>query len=165
MNRVEYAVRNLLAAIAFVAVLVLVLLMIITALDVSMRATLKLPIYGSVEIVTHLMVFLVFLGIPWYAYKNEHIQVDLIGAWVKKSRKRALVFGSLNYILMMLFSLAIVWQSIEYGMQLQETYLATMTLRIPRYPFAYFIAFSYFCTFLAVLISFKNLWLNKQNIT
>lgn len=56
----------------------LVAMMVVTAIDISMRNVLNELVPGSVEIISLMIVIVVFLALPETYLRNEHITVDAI---------------------------------------------------------------------------------------
>jgi TRAP-type C4-dicarboxylate transport system permease small subunit len=163
MSWVEQKIIGILRKLASLGNLVLIFLMSMAALDITLRSLFGISIRGGWELITNSMVVLVFLCIPLRCYTNEHIKVDMIDPWVKKSRKRGLALGSINYLIMLAFSSLMIWQSTVYARLVQEAAMATPILKMPVYPFIYLIAFSYLCAFLATLLAMKNLWFGDSS--
>ena len=94
---IESAIRRFAYALAFIAGVVVVLMMIQTVADVVASNFLRRPIEGNLEIISvYYMVLVVFLPLAFVELRHEHINVDLIVQLMPPTLHRAvLVFGYL----------------------------------------------------------------------
>jgi TRAP-type C4-dicarboxylate transport system permease small subunit len=80
----------------------LIVMMLVTVIDISMRLALNELVLGSVEIVEWMIVAVVFLGLPETFLRSEHITVDAIDQFVSPRAARVLRFaGSLLTLLLL----------------------------------------------------------------
>jgi TRAP-type C4-dicarboxylate transport system permease small subunit len=104
----------------------LILLMLLIAVDVIMRFF-RMPIVGLVEISVYTVVCVVYLGIPWCAWNNSHVKVDI----VKKGKQMDHITNIL--LLITLFYIAV--QCAAQSAKAYEMGIATVMLHVPRWPF------------------------------
>jgi TRAP-type C4-dicarboxylate transport system permease small subunit len=126
---------------AFYFSLVILLLMIVfVAADVSGRYIFGKPILGDMEIQEYMMVLLVFLGLGVCTRDKQHVYVEILVQHFK-GRKSAFIFG-LGYLLSAIFLGLIVWQMVKNGLvELISPIGAVSTvLSIPKAPFILFAA-------------------------
>jgi TRAP-type C4-dicarboxylate transport system permease small subunit len=112
---------------------------LLTAFDVIGRLF-KHPIFGSVEMVTFLAVFVVALALPFTHENSGHIGVEL---FVRKfSRKtRAVIDITTGTAGLILFAL-VSWRMFIYANNLRESGEVSMNLEFPEYVIVFVVAFS-----------------------
>lgn len=74
---------------ALVSVVMFAMMMVIT-IDVAGRASINFPIKGSDEIVSFLLVVLIFGSLPLVTWDQHHITVTLFGRWIHGWLQRVL---------------------------------------------------------------------------
>lgn len=74
---------------ALVSIVMFAMMMVMTV-DVSGRAFFNLPIKGSDEIVSFLLVFLIFASLPLVTWDRQHITVTLFDRWIRGVLERVL---------------------------------------------------------------------------
>ena len=94
---VERAIRGLACVLAFIAGVVVLLMMLQTVADVVSSNFFGRPIEGNLEIIsTYYMVMVVFLPLAFVELRHEHINVDLVVQLMPDAVHRGiLVFGYL----------------------------------------------------------------------
>jgi TRAP-type C4-dicarboxylate transport system permease small subunit len=118
---------------------------ILTFLDVFARYLLRSPIKGTQEIVELLMVLVLYEGMAYGTYKNQHIRVDSLTSLLP--RKVQTVLTGLGSWMCILISAPITVQLFRNGLKnFRRLNIATGTLKIPLAPF--YILASIGCTFL-----------------
>ena len=79
-------------------------MMLVTVVDVLLRAVASKPIRGTLEIVELLLACTFFLALPASFLRDEHIVVDIVDAWLPRRvallRRIAGVFGVVLMALM-----------------------------------------------------------------
>lgn len=82
------AFLNVLKLLRWIAMAALVVMMLITIVDVSMRFVLNELVLGSVELVELMLVAVVFLALPETFARDDHITVDVLDQVVGPKRVR-----------------------------------------------------------------------------
>ncbi len=116
-----------------------ILMLALTVADIIGVKIFKSPIPGAIEIVAFLGVIITAFGMAYTQAQHGNIQVEFfVMRLPKRIRAACGVFTSLlGFILFALLA----WQSVKYGISLQQSGEVSMTSRIPFYPFVYAIAF------------------------
>ncbi len=111
----------------------------LTVADIIGIKIFKSPIPGAIEIVAFLGIIITAFGMAYTQSQHGNIQVEFfVMRLPKRIRAACGVFTSLlGFILFALLA----WQSVKYGISLQQSGEVSMTSRIPFYPFVYSIAF------------------------
>jgi TRAP-type C4-dicarboxylate transport system permease small subunit len=121
----------------------IVLMMLLIAADVLLRALFRKPILGSMEIVQLLAVLIVYFGLGYNAFRNEHVRVEVIKRWFALD------------IITDLVSIIVV-TTFVYGALLQaqlavDVSQRTQILHIPLAPIKYFIVFGFIILDLGII--------------
>lgn len=110
IRAVERALRFLATAFAFVAGVALLLMMVQTVVDVTMKNVFGAPIEGNLEIVSvYHMVALVFLPLAIVELKHEHIVVDLLVRLFPSGLRRTT--DTIGYLVSAMFFGILAWQT------------------------------------------------------
>ena len=132
------------------AICVLVAMMLLTVLNVVMRAFFNSPIPGDVELIEVGMVCVGFLGLAWCATKGMHISVDLVVTFLPK-RSQA-VIDSFGYLIGLGISILLAWRGFMEGVANREMNNLSSTLGFPLFPFYWITALGYGVFCLAILV-------------
>ncbi len=124
-----------------VAVFVLVIMMMLTVTDVTLRYIFNRPIMASKELTEYMMVTVGFLGIGWCAFKGMHVKVDLIVG--RLSPKIQAISDTVNNILVIGLSIFIAVQNFSESFSSRDLGRASDITGIPDFPFYLVIAFAY----------------------
>lgn len=139
-----------------IASLALVVIMLLTCLDISMRYLFSRPISGTYEIVSILGAVVAAFAMPYTMLEQGHVAVDIL---VKSlSVGKQLVIETVTHLLGILFFLLLVWQSVELGLDMKAAGEITPILHIPFYPLIYLIGLCFFGLCLAILHNLIDLW-------
>ena len=133
-----------------IAIAVLVAMMLFTVLDIFLRAFFNKPIPGDVEIIERSMVFVGFFGLAWCAMRGMHIKVDLVVSFMPKRAQD--IISSFNYLLGLGVCIFFTLYSFLEGIANKEMNSVTAILRVPLFPFYWFVAFSYAVLCLVILV-------------
>jgi TRAP-type C4-dicarboxylate transport system permease small subunit len=111
---------RILSALRRISMLFLVIMMLVTIIDVSMRTLLNELVLGSVELVQFALVAVVFLALPETLSRDEQITVDVIdqfvgAAWVRRLRQIAAIIGAVLLAIMVWRTLLPALDTLEYG--------------------------------------------------
>ena len=112
---------------------------LLTACDVIGRLF-KHPIFGSVELVTFLAVFVVAMALPFTHEARGHIGVELFVT--RLSRKtRAIIDLVTGTASLVLFAL-VAWRMFEYALKMKASGEVSMNLQFPEYTVIFVVACS-----------------------
>lgn len=112
---------------------VLMVMMLLTGADVTLRYVLNSPIPGSMELTEFMMVITVALGLAYCALHKGHVGVDIVVSRLR-GRARALMNSIASFAFLGLFIL-ITWRSVERARALIDTHVTSNILYIPVFPF------------------------------
>ena len=112
---------------------------LLTAFDVIGRLF-KHPIFGSVELVTYLAVFVVAMALPFTHENSGHIGVELFVLKLSKKARAVIdiITGTAGLLLFGLVS----WRMFDYAGKLQESGEVSMNLQFPEYAIVFIVALS-----------------------
>lgn len=135
----------------------LVAMMLLTAIDVTLRKTINFSILGSYEIVKFLMAITIGLAMAQCGLEKGHIVVDVFISRLSKFARG--VAGCVTGLLSLAVGIMVTWQTVLYVPQMQASHQTSPTLIIPVYPFIGIVAFGlalyafvliiHFCEFLS----------------
>jgi TRAP-type C4-dicarboxylate transport system permease small subunit len=111
----------------------------LTIADIIGIKILSTPVPGGIEIVAFLGVVITAFGMAFTQAEHGNIQVEFFVTRLPV-RIRA-ILGVFTSILGFILFALLAWQSVKYGISLQQSGEVSMTSRIPFYPFVYAIAF------------------------
>ncbi|QJQ94844.1 MULTISPECIES: TRAP transporter small permease [Halomonadaceae] len=143
LNRVRLGVEAVLITALFAIVA-------LTFCDVLGRRLFGTPVYGAHDLTEHLMVVIIFCGLPLVTADRGHLAVDLFDRWLSSPRLRwwhALVSVGVAAILFL-----IAWQYLLAAQQAVLIHEASQALYIPRSYMYVFMAFTAFLAGLAALL-------------
>jgi len=124
----------------------LTFLMLLTVMDVILRA-LKKPIVGTYELVAFSGAVVIGFAVPLTSWLRGHIFVDFF--ILRFSQKVRNIFNITTRCLVIVLFFLIGWNLIKYGMDLQKSGEVSLTLQMPFYPVAYGVAV---CCFVQCLV-------------
>ncbi|MEX0624604.1 TRAP transporter small permease [Saccharospirillum sp.] len=133
-----------------VLILALFAIVALTFCDVLGRRLFGIPIYGAHDITEHLMVIIIFCGLPLVTADRGHLVVDLFDRWLSSPHLQwwhALVSVSVAAILFL-----IAWQYVLATQQAVQIHEASQALYIPRSYMYAFMAFTAFLSGLSALL-------------
>lgn len=135
------------AAAVFLAAMVL-----ITTVDVIGRFIFNSPLKGSLEMIEFLMVAIGAFGLGWATLRDVHINVNIL---VQNFRERIqIVFDIITHLMCLIIFGLISWQTMTEALNSMLTYKdVSEVLKIPVYPFYFFMAFG--LVMLGIAIIFK----------
>ena len=132
------------------------IVMVLVTVDVLMRRLLDMPIRGSFEISTLLLIIMVFCSVAYVMTIKGHVVVDVF-----TNRYPQRFQGALSVIALFL-SLIIVglmcWGGILYGLEQQEVGETSALLGIPVAPFVFVIGLGCGLFFLVIIIQFIRIF-------
>ena len=151
LNRV---VRPVTGVFLGVGVAVLVLMMFLTAADVTGRYVFNRPILGSVELTEFMMATVVAFCIAYCAVMKGHVRVEVIVSRLPQ-RAQAIIDSITCFVGLGLFSL-ITWQCFVNMKLLFASKLTSSVLLIPVFPFAGVVGIGSACLTLVLLTDFLD---------
>jgi TRAP-type C4-dicarboxylate transport system permease small subunit len=146
MNGFLNKVNGLSRVFNVIAGISLTFLMLLTVMDVILRA-LKRPIVGTYELVAFSGAVAIGFAVPLTSWLRGHIFVDFF--ILRFSQKVRNIFNITTRCLVIVLFFLIGWNLIKYGMDLQKSGEVSLTLQMPFYPVAYGVAV---CCFVQCLV-------------
>ncbi len=151
----NFVVKSVLAAIRFIKWLPLISMLLMTLLittHVFMRFLFHKPILGVPEMTEFLNVILICGAMLFTQLENGHLEVSFVTERFP-ARVQIIIGACINFISMILCFL-MSWQSFIIAQEMRINGELSDTLRIPIYPFIYYIALC--CAAWGVLIAAKT---------
>ena len=127
-------VRGLSRFLNIIAGISLTFLMLLTVMDVILRAV-KRPIVGTYELVAFSGAVVIGFAVPLTSWLRGHIYVDFFV--LKFSKPVRNIFNMTTRSVVAILFFLIGWNLIKYGMDLQKSGEVSLTLQMPFYPVAY----------------------------
>jgi TRAP-type C4-dicarboxylate transport system permease small subunit len=146
MNGFLNKIKGLSRVFNVIAGISLTFLMLLTVMDVILRA-LKRPIVGTYELVAFSGAVVIGFAVPLTSWLRGHIFVDFF--ILRFSQKVRNIFNITTRCLVIVLFFLIGWNLIKYGMDLQKSGEVSLTLQMPFYPVAYGVAV---CCFVQCLV-------------
>jgi TRAP-type C4-dicarboxylate transport system permease small subunit len=106
--KIELFIHTVCKAFALVSVVFLFLMMIFIAVDVVGRYILNMPIPGSIDFVTVMMVLLVFPAFGYLTSQDGHVRTDIL--FDRLSKRWQGIFDIFNSLLSIFLIVCITWQ-------------------------------------------------------
>lgn len=128
---------------------VLVLMMLLTVADVSLRATLSKPIIGTTEITEQMMVAVVFLGFGYCALKGRQIKVDLFVSRYRPKMQRGIDF--MIYSVGLILVAVICWRTFLTTLTVQRLGITCSYIGMPKFPFYGLATFGWMILLIAIV--------------
>lgn len=140
------------------AIVILTGMMVFGVLDVVLRYFGR-PITGMYELIALGGATVLGLSLPRTSLDRAHICVEMLVEVVPVALKKA--FFCFTKIIGILFFIALAFGLIYKGHELQSANEATLTVRLPLYPFAYVLGF---CSLVESFVLFSLLFLDYKDI-
>ena len=128
----------LMRALGAVAAVVLFVLMMLTAVDVTGRYVFNRPLPGAFEITEMMLAALIYCGLPLVSQRREHIVIDTFDQLMSRSVKRGLDIAAEVLCSAALFGLA--WLVFRRAARVLDYGDTTTVLTLPLAPVAYLMA-------------------------
>jgi TRAP-type C4-dicarboxylate transport system permease small subunit len=138
-----------------IAMSVLVIMMLLTALDVIFRYIFNRPIAGSIELTEFMMAIMVSFGIAYCAVMGGHVSVDIVVSLLPK--KTRTIIDTITTLLSLGLFLLVTWQNVLYIKETFDSGLESPVLRLPVYPFIGTVAIGFGALCLVLLMNFFQL--------
>jgi TRAP-type C4-dicarboxylate transport system permease small subunit len=137
IERISRKLGWLSATLAYVGAIALFFMMCLTAIDVIGRYIFNRPITGVFEVTEYLVLILIFSFIGYTQSQKGHVAVDLLIA--KFSRRIRTIIDFCNHFICLMLMGLITWMGVEKALELKAVGEASPNLRIPAYPFVFFL--------------------------
>ena len=137
----NFAVYRIGAALNVVSVMTLIFMMLLTSINVLLRALLRRPILGTYELVCLGAFVIILFAIPNTESRDGHIRVRFLVLRLAAGTQR--VMEIIGKILGGLICFALSYQSFIYAGELLRANQVTATLQLPVYPFIYGMSLSF----------------------
>lgn len=130
------------------------LLVLLIAVDVTLRRVFNSPLIFSYEIIEFGLVIVVWGSVLYSTIRERHISIDvLVSRLPAKTRQfLRLTFDFISAVVLLLIG----WRSITYAMDLQDLQLVSSMLEIPIYPFVFIVALGAILAGLILLVNFAD---------
>ena len=137
-----------------------IIVMLMTVYDITMRYLFNLPLLGSIEIAQYLLSVMVFASIAWVESLGDHISIPLITDRLPPVGRRILII--IMYILSIGVLVAITWNIFELAGENMRRHDASAVLHIPASPFIYFAGIGSAFYALVTLLNLIKYTIGKQ---
>ncbi len=107
-SKIERFIHGICKGFALVSVIFLFLMMMFIAVDVVGRYILNMPISGSIDFVTVMMVIVVFPAFGYLTEHNGHVRTDIL--FNRLSMRWKGIFDIVNSIFSLFLIICITWQ-------------------------------------------------------
>ena len=130
------------------------LLVLLIAVDVTLRRAFNSPLTFSYEIIEFGLVIVVWGSVLFSTIRERHISIDvLVSRFPAKTRQFfRLTFDFISAVVLLLIG----WQSITYAVDLRDMQLMSSMLDIPIYPFVFIVALGAILAGLILLVNFVD---------
>jgi TRAP-type C4-dicarboxylate transport system permease small subunit len=137
MDRILSAVLKVANGLHIVAGVSLVFLMLLTLIDVVLRAC-GTPIPGTYELVGYAGGLAIGLAMPVTSWRRGHVYVDTFLAWLPRAVRTAVHIGT-RLVGAGLFAV-LAWNLVCFGLDLRASGEVSLTLELKYYPVAFGLA-------------------------
>ena len=140
---------------AYLAALLLFLLMLIICYEVVMRYLFRSPTGWVIEACEYALLYITFLGAPWLLKQDGHIRVDILFAFLNRKVSRILntatsLVGAIACGFLFVYGILSTWH------HFQESTLVIQTLNTPKWALliiiptgSFFLVLQFLCIFYA----------------
>jgi TRAP-type C4-dicarboxylate transport system permease small subunit len=122
-------IRRITAGFGVFSGLCIAALVLFTTANIILRATIKAPIFGNIEITENMMVLIALCAIPYTQAKKGHIAVEVVAE--RLPRKTRTGFHLTSVILALCISVFIVWRNVVETIEIWDQNKVTMLLYLP----------------------------------
>ncbi len=140
MKRFIAGIANVDKSLYFIAGSVLAWMIILTLFDVILR-NFGHPITGSMEFIQYGGAIVFGFSIPYGTMLGAQVIVDIITERLSPGKKR--MINIITRCIGMIIFLFVAYNFIVYGIDVQKTGERTASFKIPYYPFAFALSFSF----------------------
>lgn len=134
--------------------LVLISLVLLIAVDVTLRRVFNSPLTFSYEIIGFGLVIVVWGSVLYSTIRERHISIDVLVSRLPAKTKQffRVAFDFISAVVLLLIG----WQSITYAIDLRYLQLVSSMLEIPIYPFVFIVALGAILAGLILLVNFVD---------
>jgi TRAP-type C4-dicarboxylate transport system permease small subunit len=147
MKRFVAGIVNIDKSLYVIAGSILACMVILTLCDVVLR-NFGHPITGSMEFIQYGGCIVFAFSVPFGTLLGSQVIVDIITERLSPGKKR--VINVITRCVGILLFLFIAYNFVVYGIDVSKTGERTASFKIPYYPFAYALAFSFFLQSLTI---------------
>jgi TRAP-type C4-dicarboxylate transport system permease small subunit len=147
MKRFVAGIVNIDKSLYVIAGSILACMVILTICDVILR-NFGHPITGSMEFIQYGGCIVFAFSVPFGTLLGSQVIVDIITERLSPGKKR--VINIITRCVGILLFLFIAYNFVIYGIDVSKTGERTASFKIPYYPFAYALAFSFFLQSLTI---------------
>ncbi|MEE8333654.1 MAG: TRAP transporter small permease [Alphaproteobacteria bacterium] len=138
-NRIVRATEFVTSASAFLAGVVLIMLMLLTTADVAGRYFFNSPISGVFDLTHFAVSMMVYLGLAYCGFRGAHVVIELLYDKLPAAARGVLNRG-INLAGCVLFAL-ISWQTVVQSIDVRDMGEASQMLEVPLFPLYCVVAF------------------------
>lgn len=147
MKRFVAGIVNIDKSLYVIAGSILACMVILTLCDVILR-NFGHPITGSMEFIQYGGCIVFAFSVPFGTLLGSQVIVDIVTEKLSPGKKR--VINIITRCVGILLFLFIAYNFVVYGIDVSKTGERTASFKIPYYPFAYALAFSFFLQSLTI---------------
>ena len=147
MKRFVAGIVNIDKSLYVIAGSILACMVILTLCDVVLR-NFGHPITGSMEFIQYGGCIVFAFSVPFGTLLGSQVIVDIVTEKLSPGKKR--VINIITRCVGILLFLFIAYNFVVYGIDVSKTGERTASFKIPYYPFAYALAFSFFLQSLTI---------------
>ncbi len=140
MKRFIASIANVDKSLYVIAGIVLACMIVLTLLDVILR-NFGHPITGSMEFIQYGGAIVFGFSIPYGTMLGAQVIVDVITEKLSSRKKR--IINILSRCVGIILFLFVAYNFFVYGIDVQKTGERTASFKIPYYPFAFALSFSF----------------------
>jgi TRAP-type C4-dicarboxylate transport system permease small subunit len=133
---------------AYLASIILVVLMFITTADVIGRYFFNQPLTGVFDLTHFAVLIMVFFGLAYCGIKGGHVAIELL--YDKLDQPIAKVLDQLINLVGALLFMVIAWRTVIQSLDIIEFKESSQLLLIPYYPFYWLVSFG--CVMFAIVM-------------
>lgn len=149
-----WSIFSLSRALNIVGVSTLMVMMVLTVADVSLRYLVNQPVPGAFELTEFLMVILASFGLAYTALQNGHVTVDLV--LERFSPKTQAFIDTITCLISIGVFATVTWASILYARSEWKAKAVSTVLLLPRFPFILVVVLGSAVLCLAILVNLLN---------
>jgi len=159
MNNTFGLLRILCNALNFIAGVALTVMMLLTVVDVLLRAV-SFPFVGTFEIVSLLMGIVISFGIPQVSLDKGHVYMEfLIERFSLRNRN---LLNTFTRILCILLFACIAYYMVKIGARFHASGEVSPTIKIPFYPLPYAVSVCCFLECFVFVSDIVTIWRGKH---
>jgi len=162
-NRVLKKMEATSTLMASVGCMALLCMMLICTIDVIGRYFFNTPVTGAFEITEFLVLILIFSFIGYTQSKKAHVSVDLL--FTLFPRRLQVVIDLITHTMCLVLMGLITWMSIIKALELIEVGAVSPNLKIPTYPFVFFLVLGCAVMCIQYLVDIVRLLVDRKENT